>query len=254
MRIRVFDTSHDAGIYAATLAEMVIESRQQPVLGLATGTTPIPFYDALAALHECGLDMSRAVTINLDEYIGLPAGHEQSYRAFMQRHLFSRVNLDPQHAHVPDGMAADLEAECARYDGVIRRHPIDLQILGIGINGHIGFNEPDHLLMSKTHVVRLRKETVESNARFFPCVGDVPKEAITMGVQAILHAERIVLMAFGEEKAAIVAEAVLGNVRTDVPASILQLHRNVTVVLDRASALRLRGRIDRDGTPSVRMS
>ena len=236
MKIRIFANSHDAGIYAAALAEMAITSKQQPVLGLATGATPVVFYDALVNLHRCGLDLSSVVTVNLDEYIGLPADHEQSYRAFMWRHLFSRTNLVPENTHVPNGMAADLAAECARYDEVIHRHPIDLQVLGIGINGHIGFNEPDDLLLSRTHVVELRQETVAANARFFPRMEDVPKRAITMGVQAILQAERIILMAFGEEKAEIVARAVLGDVRTDVPASILQLHRNVTVVLDEQSA------------------
>jgi glucosamine-6-phosphate deaminase len=236
MKVRVFRTSGDAGIYTAALAEAVIESKPQPVLGLATGTTPIPFYDALVNLCRCGLDLSHTVTINLDEYIGLPPSHPQSYRSFMTEHLFSRVNLRPEHTHIPDGTAADLAAECQRYDDILRRHPIDLQILGIGINGHIGFNEPDDLLLSKTHIVRLRRETVESNARFFPRVEDVPQEAITMGVQAILQAERIVLMAFGEQKADIVARSVLGEVRTDVPASILKLHRNVTVVLDEGSA------------------
>ncbi len=236
MKIRIFANPHDAGIYAAALAEVVVAAKSRPVLGLATGATPTVFYDALVNLHRCGLDMSPVVTVNLDEYIGLPTDHGQSYHAFMQAHLFSRTNLAPENTHVPNGMAADLAAECARYDDVIRRNPIDLQVLGIGVNGHIGFNEPDDLLLSRTHVVQLRQETVAANARFFPRMEDVPRRAITMGVQAILQAERIILMAFGEEKAEIVARAVLGDVRTDVPASILQLHRDVTVVLDLQSA------------------
>ncbi|MCL6599645.1 MAG: glucosamine-6-phosphate deaminase [Alicyclobacillus macrosporangiidus] len=236
MNIRVFDTPHDAGIYVAALAEQVIQARPDPVLGLATGSTPIPFYDALVGLHRCGLDLSHVTTINLDEYIGLPPTHEQSYAHFMHTHLFSRTNIRPENIHIPNGMAEDLAAECARYDDVIRAHPIHLQILGIGVNGHIGFNEPDDLLLSKTHVVELRPETVRSNARFFERIEDVPRRAITMGVQAILQADQIILMAFGPEKADIIARAVLGEVRTDVPASILQLHKRVTVVLDRASA------------------
>lgn len=236
MRIRVFATPQEAGIYVSALAEEVLLAKAEPVLGLATGSTPIPFYNALVNLHDCGLDFSRAVTINLDEYLGLPADHPQSYHYFMREHLFNRVNLHPERTHLPRGDASDWAAECARYDAVLSRHPIDLQILGIGTNGHIGFNEPDDLLQARTHIVDLRPETVMSNARFFDDLEEVPKRAITMGVQAILQAERIVLMAFGSEKAGIVAEAVLGSVRTDVPASILQLHRKVTVVLDRSAA------------------
>ena len=236
MNIRIFSTPQEAGIYAAAIAESVLTSRPRPVIGLATGTTPIPFYEALVNLYRCGMDMSHAITVNLDEYIGLPSDHPQSYHDFMRMHLFAHTNLRPEHTHIPNGMASSLQEECERYDRLLHDHPIDLQILGIGGNGHIGFNEPNHLLMARTHVVRLREETMRSNARFFASMEDVPGEAITMGVQAILQAERILLLAFGSEKADIVAEAVRGNVRTDVPASILQLHRNATVVLDIESA------------------
>ncbi len=244
MKLRIFDTPHDAGIYAASVAENVILGSERPVLGLATGSTPIPFYQALVNLCRCGLDMSHVTTINLDEYIGLRGTHEQSYHYFMNENLFSKVNIKEENIFLPDGTADDLEAECERYDNVIRRHPIDLQILGIGHNGHIGFNEPDDLLLSKTHVVQLRPETVQSNSRFFSDIESVPKQAITMGVQSILQAKQIVLMAFGREKADIIAKSVLGDVRTDVPASILQLHRDVIVVLDRESASCL---VDEDG-------
>ena len=239
MKIRIFDTPHDAGIYVAALTERVIMSLEQPVLGLATGTTPVPFYEALVRLHQCGLDLSHTVTINLDEYIGLAKSHPQSYHYFMYEHLFSKTNIESNNIYIPRGDALDLVAECGRFDEIIQTHPIDFQIVGIGMNGHIGFNEPDDLLLSKTHIVKLRNETVISNARFFENIEDVPKQAITMGIQAILQAEQIVLMAFGQEKASIVAETVKGNVRTNVPASVLQLHRNVTVVLDQESALEL---------------
>ncbi len=239
MRIRVFDTPHDAGIYTAAQVEQVILEMDDPVLGLATGSTPIPLYQSLVTLYQSGLDFSRAVTINLDEYIGIPSSHKESYRFFMQQQLFERTNIAPRNINFPDGMAADLGAECARYDEVLKQYPIDLQILGVGVNGHIGFNEPDDLLKSKTHVVNLRPETVKSNARFFDRMEDVPKQAITMGVQAILQARKIILMAFGMEKAEIVAKAIRGEVRTDVPASILLLHPDVTVVLDVESASRL---------------
>lgn len=236
MNIRVFDTSHDAGIYVAALAEQVILTCPNPVLGLATGRTPIPFYEALVRLHRCGLDLSTVTTINLDEYIGLAATHEQSYSYFMHQYLFSKTNIPSQNIHIPNGMADNVADECMRYDEIIRAHPINLQILGIGINGHIGFNEPDDLLLSKTHVVHLKPETVKSNASFFKGTENVPRQAVTMGVQAILQADQIVLMAFGTEKARVVTDMVMGEIRTDLPASILQLHKRVTVVLDNESA------------------
>ncbi|WP_067929474.1 glucosamine-6-phosphate deaminase [Alicyclobacillus shizuokensis] len=239
MKIRVFDNAHDAGVYVAALAEQVVERQAKPVLGLATGSTPIPFYQALIRLHQCGLDLSNVTTINLDEYIGLTPSHPQSYARFMWENLFSHVNIPETQIHLPNGVASDLEAECIRYDEIIRKNPIHLQVLGIGVNGHIGFNEPDDTLLSRTHIVNLCPETVASNARFFQHIDDVPKRAITMGVQAILQADQIVLMAFGREKAEIIAKAVFGEVRTDVPASILNLHKNVTVVLDKDSASEL---------------
>jgi glucosamine-6-phosphate deaminase len=236
MRIRVFDSPKDAGIYAATLIEQVIVHVNHPVLGLATGSTVIPCYQAFRALADCGLDLSRCVTINLDEYVGLPADHPQSYHHFMRENLFRHLQVQPAETHVPNGVADNLEEECKRYDGLIQSHPIDLQLLGIGVNGHIGFNEPSHSLMSRTHVVSLSEETIKSNARFFDTVEDVPHQAVTMGVQAILQAKQIVLVAFGKNKAKAVAESVSGSVQTNVPASMLQLHRDVTWVLDRESA------------------
>jgi glucosamine-6-phosphate deaminase len=239
MKIRVFETPHDAGIYAATLAERVLLEIERPVLGLATGGTVGPFYQALIRLAKCGLDLTRTTTVNLDEYIGLSPTHPQSYHYFMNEQLFQHVQIPQEQIYIPNGSATDLPAECHRYDAILRANPIDLQLLGIGVNGHIGFNEPDHLLQSKTHVVQLRPQTITSNAVFFDDASQVPKSALTMGVQAILQAKQIVLMAFGEQKAHIVAQAVCGEVRTDVPASILQLHRDVTLVLDEASAKEL---------------
>lgn len=240
MNIRVFDTFSGAGIYAASLLERVINSKTTPVLGLATGETVIPLYHAFLRFVKCGLDVSHVTTINLDEYIGLPPNHEQSYHRFMYDHLFSQAPIPQERMNIPDGTATDLEDECARYDQVIRNHPIDIQILGIGVNGHIGFNEPDDLLVSRTHVVNLTDETIKSNARFFEDESEVPRQAITMGVQSILQAKQIVLMAFGEQKAEIVRKALSGDISTDVPATILQLHQDVTVILDQSSAKQLR--------------
>ncbi|KPV44010.1 glucosamine-6-phosphate deaminase [Alicyclobacillus ferrooxydans] len=226
----------EAGLYAASLTERVVEENPRAVLGLATGSTAVPFYRALVGLGQCGLDLSSVVTINLDEYIGLPPSHVQSYHCFMNDHLFSHIHISPENIYIPNGTVEDLERECNRYDEIIRENPIDFQILGIGVNGHIGFNEPDDLLVSRTHVVDLSPETICSNSRFFNTIDEVPRRAITMGVQAILQAKKIVLMAFGKEKEDIIGKAVHGVVRTDMPASILQLHRDVTFVLDRESA------------------
>lgn len=236
MRIRVFDSPGQAGIYVATLMEQVVLRVDNPVLGLATGSTVIPCYKAFRNLADCGLDLSNTVTINLDEYVGLPATHPQSYHDFMHENLFAHLPSRPRESHIPNGVASDLEEECKRYDSIIQSHPIDLQLLGIGVNGHIGFNEPSHSLMSRTHTVSLSDETIASNARFFDTPADVPREAITMGVQAILQAKQIVLVAFGQNKAKAVAESVSGSVQTNVPASMLQLHRDVTWVLDKESA------------------
>ncbi len=234
--IRVFNTPHDAGIYVASLAEFVIMNKRNPVLGLATGQTPVPFYESLVRLYECGLDLSHVTTINLDEYVGLSAEHPQSYFHFMKSNLFSKTNLSSSCTFVPNGASANLVEECLRYDEILKNYPIDLQILGIGINGHIGFNEPSDTLIAKTHVVELRHETIKSNARFFDSEDQVPKQAITMGIQSILQAKKIVLMAFGTEKSKIIEQVVIGNVSTTIPASILQFHPDVMVILDQDGA------------------
>lgn len=251
MRIRIFDTPHDAGIHVASLAERVILQNQRPVLGLATGSTPIQFYHALINLHKSGLDLADVVTINLDEYASLSPHDAQSYHFYMNKYFFEHVNVAPENIHIPNGIASDLAKECLRYDAIVQRNPIDFQVVGIGMNGHIGFNEPNDLLLSRTHVVALKNETIESNARFFDDISRVPQYAITMGVQSILQAKQIVLMAFGMDKSCIVQETVLGGVRTDVPASVLQLHHDVTVVLDKESAS---GLMDKRGNLSTQQT
>ncbi|MCY0880210.1 MAG: glucosamine-6-phosphate deaminase, partial [Firmicutes bacterium] len=214
----------------------LITREPHPVLGLATGATPVLLYRQLVAFHRQGLSFAHVTTINLDEYVGLPPDHPQSYRRFMEEHLFRHVDIPPTQTHVPNGMAADLAAECARYDALLAAHPIDLQILGIGHNGHIGFNEPEGALKTRTHVVTLTAETLRANARYFPDPGAMPRQAITMGLESILQAKAIILMAFGADKAQIVQAALSGEVSTAVPASFLQMHPNVTFVLDEAAA------------------
>src|SRR5262245_50081310 len=209
------------------------------VLGLATGRTPIRLYHELGTLHAHGqADFSRATTFNLDEFAGIPADHPGSYRVFMQEHLFSRVNLPVEQIHFLDGAAADQDAECARYDAAIAAAGgIDLQILGIGTNGHIGFNEPARTLEPRTHRVTLKASTRRSNAGLFHGDADkVPTHALSMGMANILHARRIVMIATGKSKARCIERAVKGPIDTKLPASFLQLHRDVELVLDRAAA------------------
>ena len=207
------------------------------VLGLATGSTPIGMYKQLIEWYNQGvLDFSQVHTVNLDEYRGLAPTHDQSYRYFMQHNLFDHVNVKGENTNVPDGLAADPEAECARYDQVIDSlGGTDVQVLGMGHNGHIGFNEPaDHFPLG-THVVDLTDTTIDANARFFASRDDVPKQALTMGVKNIMQSRHILVVVSGADKAPIVKKAFFGPVTPQVPASILQLHPNVSIVADEAA-------------------
>jgi len=223
------------------LAECLAEDPSL-VLGLPTGRTPIPMYRALVKLHRQGrADFSRATTFNLDEFVGVPASHPGSYHAFMQKHLFRHVNLDPTRTHLPAGDARSATAEAARYDAAIAAAGgLDIAILGIGANGHIGFNEPDRSLPAGTNVVTLKAGSRAGNAAAFGGeVSRVPKRAISMGVGTILSARHVLLLATGAGKASIIAKALQGPVTTRVPASLLQLHPRAAVVLDRAAAANL---------------
>ena len=214
------------------------------VLGLPTGRTPLALYRELGALHAAGADFSLVTTFNLDEFLGLPPEHPGSYRSFMERHLFQHVNIPFERHNFLDGSAADPDAECARYERAIAEAGgIDLQVLGIGTNGHIGFNEPARELQSHTHRVTLKAETRRSNADLFG--GDaarVPAEALSMGMASILGARAIVLLATGSGKAACVERVVNGPLTTDLPASFLQLHRDVDIMLDEQAGRRLGNR------------
>ena len=207
------------------------------VLGLATGSTPIGTYDQLVEWYNKGdLDFAEVKTVNLDEYRGLSRDNDQSYYYFMHSHLFDRVNIKQENTNVPDGMAEDPVAECARYEELIQSvGGVDIQLLGIGHNGHIGFNEPGVSFAKETHCVDLTERTIEANKRFFPSVDDVPKQAISMGIKTIMRAKKILLIASGEDKAEIVAKAFFGPVVPEVPASILQMHDDVVVVADSAA-------------------
>lgn len=204
------------------------------VLGLATGSTPVGTYQQLVEWNKQGdLGFGEVTTVNLDEYKGLEPTHDQSYRYFMQSHLFDHIDIKPEHTHVPNGLAGDPEKECARYDALIRAlGGADLQLLGMGRNGHIGFNEPGPAFVRETHVVDLAESTIEANARFFASRDDVPRQALTMGVGAIMSARRVLVAVSGADKAEAVYHAFCGPVTPEVPASILQFHSDVVLVGD----------------------
>jgi glucosamine-6-phosphate deaminase len=226
----------------ATLIAHAVRVNPRPVLGLATGRTVEPVCARLVVLHRHeALDFSSCRTFNLDEYVGLSAHDPNAYRAYMNRHLFEKVNVNLQNTHVPDGMAADVNAECARYEQLITQWGgIDLQLLGIGLNGHIGFNEPPSEPGSLTHVQKLSLATLEQNAPLFKFPESMPRNAITMGIGTILKSRRCVLLATGSEKAEVVARMVEGPLTNAVPASVLQTHFNCVVVLDEAAASSLK--------------
>jgi glucosamine-6-phosphate deaminase len=234
----------NAELAALTVADVIgqaLLAEPRVVLGLATGFTMQPVYDRLVRRHhEDGVDFSRCSTFNLDEYIGLAASDPRSYHYFMRHHFFDRVNIEMRHTHLPDGMAADLPAECANYERLIAANGgIDLQILGIGLNGHIGFNEPDSAFNSRTRVQTLSRATRAQNAPLFSSLAEVPREAITMGIGTILDARQCLLLATGFEKAEIVSKAIEGPLTVAITATALQLHPNSTIVLDEAAASRL---------------
>lgn len=225
-----------AGIIAAQII-----MKPDCVLGLATGSSPIGLYDQLVSWYEKGdLDFSKVSSVNLDEYRGLEPANDQSYDYFMHKYLFDRVNIDPANTNVPDGMAQDAEEECRRYEELIASYGgVDLQLLGMGHNGHIGFNEPGAVFEKMTHCVSLTESTIEANKRFFASAEDVPKQAYSMGIGTIMKARKILVVVSGEDKAEMLAKAFLGDVTPEVPASILQMHPDVTVVADEAACSRL---------------
>lgn len=238
MRVIIESQPEDVGRRAARFIADLIRRKPDCVLGLATGSTPLGTYRELIRLHrEEGLDFSRVTTFNLDEYVGLAPTHPQSYRHFMQVNLFDHVNLAPERTHVPDGRALDFEAHCRQYEQRIRDvGGIDLQLLGVGSDGHIAFNEPGSSLGSRTRLKTLMGETVRDNARFFGSEDLVPRLAVTMGVGTILESRRCLLVAIGTGKAAAIRDTVEGPVTAQVTASALQLHRDVIVVLDEDAA------------------
>jgi glucosamine-6-phosphate isomerase len=220
---------------AANYISAQITLKPDCVLGLATGSSPVGTYQQLIRQYQAGdLDFSEVSSINLDEYRGLSPENDQSYRYFMDTNLFNHVNIDKNRTYVPDGLEPDSHKACRDYDAIIRTHgSIDLQLLGLGNNGHIGFNEPSDTFAKGTHCVDLTPSTIQANARFFASMDEVPKQAYTMGIQSIMQAKKILVIVSGTAKAGIVKEAFTGPVTPQVPASILQLHPDVTVVADK---------------------
>ena len=206
-------------------------------LGLATGSSPLGLYERMVEDHKKnGTDYSRITTFNLDEYVGLPTTHPQSYYAFMHDNLFEGVEIPEENTHIPSGFG-DLKKNCRDYDEMIRNNPIDIQLLGIGSNGHIGFNEPGTSFEIGTHVTDLKESTRKDNARFFDPLGEeVPKQALTMGLKTIMSAKKILLIAMGEKKQKPIKELIEGKISEDVPATILQKHRDVVVIIDKEAA------------------
>lgn len=242
MEVIITENYQAMSALGAKMFAQQIMHKPSSVLGLATGSTPVGMYKELVKLHkEKGLDFSKVMTFNLDEYVGLPPSHNQSYRYFMDENLFNHVNIPKGNIHVPYGHAESVLDFCAWYEAEIKRFGgIDLQVLGIGGDGHIAFNEPGSSLGSRTRLKTLTRETIEDNARFFSKKEEVPQFAITMGVGTILEAKKIILLANGAKKAAIVAEAIEGPISSQVTASALQLHRDVVVILDKEAASKLK--------------
>ena len=240
MKIIIADNYIHLSEIAAGMITNVILKNPSAVLGLATGTSPIGTYKKLAEYYGSGLvSFSEVSTVNLDEYVGLDGNNRQSYRYFMNYNLFDQINIDKANTFVPSGVGDDLNKNCRDYDEILKNHPRDLQILGIGGNGHIGFNEPGTPFGSKTHIVDLTERTKRDNSRLFSADEEVPDKAITMGIKEICRAKKILLIASGANKADAIYKTVCVDVSETCPASILQLHNDVTLLLDKESAAKL---------------
>ena len=242
MEVIIQSSSQEASALGARLVARLVRRKPSAVLGLATGSTPLPLYRDLIRLHrEEKLDFGAVTSFNLDEYLGLPPAHPASYHHFMRENLFRHLNIPEENTHIPDGLTTDVPAFCQAYEEAIRMAGgLDLQILGIGGDGHIGFNEPGSSLVSRTRIKSLTPRTRQDNARYFSTEDEIPRHVITMGVGTIMESQEIVLLAFGEGKAEAVAPAVEGPITASVPASILQLHERATILLDEAAAGDLR--------------
>lgn len=238
MKVVVVKNYNEISCQTAQLITDHIINKKNSILGLATGSTPIGVYQELIRKFQRGeLDFSKVVTFNLDEYYGLSPEHPQSYYFFMWNILFKHINLKKENIHLLNGVTKNIAKECKQYEDLIQKSGgIDLQILGIGNNGHIGFNEPDISLNSRTHLVNLTAKTIRANSRFFNNIQEVPRQAITMGIGTIMRAKKIILLANGKRKARVVERTINGPITTKVPATVLQLHNDVTIIIDQEAA------------------
>ncbi|MGL5149201.1 MAG: glucosamine-6-phosphate deaminase [Clostridium sp.] len=238
MKVIVVKNYDEMSKAAAEVMANVVITKPNAVLGLATGGTPEGLYNELIKMNKDGkIDFSNITSVNLDEYVGLSGEHEQSYRYFMNNKLFNHVNINKERTFVPNGLAADIAEEGRAYDAKIDElGGIDIQLLGIGNNGHVAFNEPDNCLVAGTHLTGLTESTIQANARYFESADEVPKTAITMGLGQIMKAKKILLLASGEGKAEAIQGVVSGQITTANPATMLQMHRDVTLIVDEAAA------------------
>ena len=237
MKIIIAKNYEELSARAAEIMLGVVKQNPKAVLGLATGTTPLGLYAKMIADHrENGTDYSQIRTVNLDEYKGLPKTHERSYAYFMRKNLFEGLGITPEQTNIEDGTAKDEKAECLRYDALLEEEPRDIQLLGLGSNGHIAFNEPGTPFGSGTHVVTLAESTVKDNARLFEDISKVPRKEYTMGIRQIMQAKKILILASGANKAEAVYRMVKGEVTEEVSASVLQLHPDCTLIADEAAA------------------
>jgi len=238
MNIVITKSYEEMSKKAANFIISQVTLKPASVLGLATGSTPVKTYDDIIKRYQKDeVDFEKTVTFNLDEYIGVGKKDPQSYRYFMDQHFFNHVNIKEENIYIPNGLAKNVDEACRRYETTIKKHGgIDLQLLGIGRNGHIGFNEPNVKFEARTHKVALDEDTIQANARFFDTIEDVPIEAISMGIKTIMMSKRVLLLASGKNKAEAIKGLVKGPITPKLPASILQLHQDVTLIIDQAAA------------------
>jgi glucosamine-6-phosphate deaminase len=237
MKVIIQNNYQEISRLAADYLINTVKEKSDAILGLPTGSTPIGMYRAIISLYKGNISFQNVRTFNLDEYVGLDKANINSYRYFMDENLFSHIDIKDENVHIPTGVAKNMEKECVDYENLLKSAGrMDIMYLGIGHNGHIGFNEPKDFFEPHTHLVKLTEDTIEANKRFFDNIDDVPKTAITMGVKTILSAKKIILLASGENKADAISKTVKGKITPQVPASILQLHDDVTLIIDKDAA------------------
>ena len=237
MKVIIVENYEEMSVKAAEILTDIVKKNPKAVLGLATGSSPIGTYQNMAKDHrENGTSYKEVVSVNLDEYVGLTADHDQSYAYFMYENLFKNIDIDLKNTNLPSGSASDLQAECDRYNALLANYQQDVQVLGLGSNGHIGFNEPNTPFDSVTHLVDLTENTIKDNSRLFASIDEVPRQALSMGIKNIMNAKSILVVVSGKNKAAAVRGMVKGEVTPALPASVLQLHPFVTVICDKEAA------------------